>query len=51
MGHKRKRVQEPNNSEEFIDKKHTKTTHLNPDEKKLIVVLSGAQLETVKVGF
>lgn len=47
MGKRKHKFEE--NPEEFAGQKHIKTTHLKPDEKKLIVVLSGAQLETVKV--
>lgn len=34
-----------------LAKKHLKTSHVRAMEKRLIIVLEGAQLETVKVGF
>lgn len=33
-----------------LAKKHLKTSHVRSMEKRLIIVLEGAQLETVKVG-
>lgn len=50
---KRKRVEEKPKVEGEYDlpPKHTKSVHVEPNRKLLIVVLHGAQLETVKVSF
>lgn len=50
MGNKRKRDERPKAEGEFdLGFKHMKAIHSQTDKKRLIVVLSGAQLETVKV--
>ena len=47
---KRKFVGNKEDDPEFdMTKKHLKTSHLRAQEKRLIIVLEGAQLETVKV--
>lgn len=47
---KRKFVGNKEDDPEFdMTKKHLKTSHLRALEKRLIIVLEGAQLETVKV--
>lgn len=53
-GKKRKLEKNPRNNEdkehEFsLPAKHLATSHIRSDEKRLIIVLEGAQLETVKV--
>lgn len=49
MGKKRK-AQDPNDEYEFDPTpKHMVTAHLKNQEKRLIIILEGAQLETVKV--
>lgn len=52
MGKSRKRKfdNKEDNNEFDLSKKHLKTGHIRSMEKRLIVVLEGAQLETVKVG-
>lgn len=51
MGKSRKRKfdNKEDNNEFDLSKKHLKTGHIRSMEKRLIVVLEGAQLETVKV--
>lgn len=50
INRKRKFVGRKADDPEFdLDKKHFKVLHLNASEKRLIIVLEGAQLETVKV--
>lgn len=47
---KRKRDDQPKVEGEFsLGRKHMKAIHVQANKKRLIVVLSGAQLETVKV--
>lgn len=47
---KRKLLGKSKDDTEFdLPKKHLKTTHLKSLEKRLIIILEGAQLETVKV--
>lgn len=42
--------QKPKNEDEFdLPKRHMKEVHCESDKKRMIVVLEGAQLETVKV--
>lgn len=49
---KRKRSEKPQVEGEFdLPQKHTKAVHLETNKKRLIVILHGAQLETVKVNF
>lgn len=50
MGKKRK-LKDSNNDEYEFDPvpKHMVTAHLKDQEKRLIIILEGAQLETVKV--
>jgi hypothetical protein len=52
---KRKRggaVEEPKNEDEYdLTGKHLKQIHIKTNERRLIVILEGAQLETVKVIF
>jgi hypothetical protein len=50
-GNKRKRFEEkPKVEGEFdLPAKHMKAVHVEPNKKRLIVILHGAQLETVKV--
>jgi len=51
INRKRKFVGRKADDPEFdLDKKQFKVLHLNANEKRLIIVLEGAQLETVKVG-
>lgn len=50
MGNKRKfDVEEKDNNEFGLPAKFLATSHVRSMEKRLIVVLEGAQLETVKV--
>lgn len=50
MGKKRKfEVEEKDNNEFALPAKFLATSHVRSMEKRLIVVLEGAQLETVKV--
>lgn len=52
MGKKRKFEVEKKDENEFgLPAKFLSTTHIRSQEKRLIVVLEGAQLETVKVSF
>jgi hypothetical protein len=47
---KRKREDKPKAENEFdLGHKHLKMVHVQPNQRRLIVILSGAQLETVKV--
>lgn len=47
---KRKREEKPKKENEFdLGHKHLKMVHMQANQKRLIVILSGAQLETVKV--
>lgn len=54
MGNGRKRkveriqVQKQDESEFNLPAKHLKTSHIRAAEKRLIIILHGAQLETVK---
>lgn len=51
MGKKRKFEAEQKDTNEFaLPAKFLATSHVRSQEKRLIVVLEGAQLETVKVG-
>ncbi len=54
MGRKRK-LQDMNDEEEATEvdlpPKHLTVSHLRKEEKRLIVILEQAQLETAKVGF
>lgn len=56
MGNGRKRkveriqVQKQDETEFNLPAKHLKTSHIRAAEKRLIIILHGAQLETVKVG-
>ncbi|XP_058449954.1 ribosomal RNA small subunit methyltransferase NEP1 [Malaya genurostris] len=51
MGKKRKCVGDEHNDEEYdLPAKHMNTSHIRTNERRLIVILEGAQLETVKVG-
>lgn len=46
---KRKREDKPKAENEFdLSHKHLKQIHVQPNKRRLIVILSGAQLETVK---
>jgi rRNA small subunit pseudouridine methyltransferase Nep1 len=48
---KRKREDRPKVEGEInLGRKHMKAIHVEANKKRLIIVLSGAQLETVKVG-
>lgn len=50
LNKKRKFVGNREDDTEFdLTKKHLKTSHIRSMEKRLIIVLEGAQLETVKV--
>lgn len=50
MGKKRKfEVEQKDNNEFGLPAKFLATSHVRSQEKRLIVVLEGAQLETVKV--
>lgn len=50
MGKKRKFEVEQKDSNEFgLPAKFLATSHIRSQEKRLIVILEGAQLETVKV--
>lgn len=55
MGNGRKRkveriqVQKQDETEFNLPAKHLKTSHVRAAEKRLIIILHGAQLETVKV--
>lgn len=52
MSKKRKFAVEQEETNEFsLSKKFLATSHVRAQEKRLIVVLEGAQLETVKVGY
>lgn len=52
MGKKRKfEVEQKDNNEFGLPAKFLATTHIRSQEKRLIVVLEGAQLETVKVSY
>lgn len=47
---KRKRDDKPKGENEFdLGHKHLKMVHMESNQRRLIVILSGAQLETVKV--
>jgi hypothetical protein len=47
---KRRREDKPKGEGEFsLGRKYMKAIHVQANKKRLIVVLSGAQLETVKV--
>ncbi|XP_035892193.1 ribosomal RNA small subunit methyltransferase NEP1 [Anopheles stephensi] len=51
MGKKRKAgAVEDDNGEYDLPAKHMNTSHIRANERRLIIVLEGAQLETVKVG-
>lgn len=50
MGKKRKfEVEQKDNNEFGLPAKFLATSHIRSQEKRLIVILEGAQLETVKV--
>lgn len=54
MGNKRKRFGDADDKpkvegEYDLPPKHLKAVHIEPNKKRLIIVLHGAQLETVKV--
>lgn len=50
MGKKRKfEVEQKDNNEFGLPAKFLATSHIRSEEKRLIVILEGAQLETVKV--
>lgn len=52
MSKKRKFAVEQEETNEFsLSKKFLATSHVRAQEKRLIIVLEGAQLETVKVGY
>lgn len=47
---KRKREEKAKAENEFdVGHKHLKLVHVQPNQRRLIVILSGAQLETIKV--
>lgn len=49
---KRNREEKPKGENEFdLGHKHLKLVHVQPNKRRLYVILSGAQLETVKVNF
>lgn len=51
MGKKRKFEVEQKDTNEFgLPAKFLATSHIRSQEKRLIIILEGAQLETVKVG-
>ncbi|XP_055540730.1 ribosomal RNA small subunit methyltransferase NEP1 [Wyeomyia smithii] len=51
MGKKRKHQNDDENDTEYdLPAKHMNTSHIRSNERRLIVILEGAQLETVKVG-
>lgn len=50
MGKRKRTAEKPKVEGEFdLPPKHTKAVHLETNKKRLIVILHGAQLETVKV--
>lgn len=52
MGKRRKFEVENKDDNEFgLPAKFLRTSHIRSHEKRLIVILEGAQLETVKVGY
>lgn len=52
MGKKRKLKSKDDDEYEFTPiPKHHVVAHLKNQEKRLIIILEGAQLESVKVGF
>lgn len=52
MGKRKRPAEKAKVEGEFdLPPKHTKAVHLETNKKRLIVILHGAQLETVKVNF
>lgn len=50
MGKRRRGEEKPKVEGEYdLPAKHLKAVHVEPNKKRLIVILHGAQLETVKV--
>lgn len=50
MGKRKRAVEQPKNEDEYdLAGKHLKQLHVKTNEKRLFVILEGAQLETVKV--
>lgn len=50
MGKRRRGEEKPKAEGEYdLPPKHLKAVHVEPNKKRLIVILHGAQLETVKV--
>lgn len=54
MGKRRRQPDDPtkpkNEHEYDLNAKHMKTLHVKPNEKRLVIILEKAQLETVKMG-
>lgn len=50
MGKRSRTIEKPKVEGEYdLHPKHTKRVHVETDKKRLIVILHGAQLETIKV--
>ncbi|XP_063701307.1 ribosomal RNA small subunit methyltransferase NEP1 [Culicoides brevitarsis] len=50
MGKKRQIGEQKNEDEFDLSSKHLKTSHVRANDKRLIIILEGAQLETIKIG-
>lgn len=52
MGKRRRGEEKPKDEGEYdLPAKHLKAVHVEPNKKRLIVILHGAQLESVKVRY
>lgn len=52
MGKRKYNEEKPKVEGEYdLPPKHLKSVHVEPNKKRLIIILHGAQLETVKVSF
>lgn len=49
MGKRKRAVNKEDDEEYDLSSKHLMTSHIRPNEKRLVIILEGAQLETVKV--
>ncbi|XP_019526881.2 ribosomal RNA small subunit methyltransferase NEP1 [Aedes albopictus] len=51
MGKKRKHAEDEQDRKDYdLPAKHMNTSHIRSNERRLVIILEGAQLETVKVG-
>lgn len=50
MGKKRKHAEDEQDRKDYdLPAKHMNTSHIRSNERRLVIILEGAQLETVKV--